>query len=228
VNVSIGVQVWQAAAALLLGSALGVVYDLFRTLTLNNGKKTALSSFAVAALDILFWLFAIPAVFWYAMTAGEGQLRLYSLVLIVLGGFIYKRLAKNKVRVLLSALLKAMKQIISVAVTPLCLLLQGIGAVIKTVWLHGFTERNRRQTVTLLKRGLRKNIRKEREIHEKKKHRASRRHGNGRRSLYSIRGADDSDESNSAQQNKRRNRNAQTEERAAADYQSFHRTGYRL
>ena len=70
--------------ALLLGGAMGVVYDLFRILRVRI-KLPLL----VPLLDILFWLAATGSLFLWSQKAWGGQIRLYGAVFCLVGGGAY-------------------------------------------------------------------------------------------------------------------------------------------
>ena len=73
-------QLLQAASALLLGGALGLLYDVFRALRRLAGLE--------ALWDLLFWLCALPALFTLGL-AGPGGLRLFVLFAALLGAAVY-------------------------------------------------------------------------------------------------------------------------------------------
>lgn len=70
--------------ALLLGGAMGVVYDLFRILRVRV-KLPLLGPL----LDLLFWLTAVAALFVWSQGAWGGQVRLYGAVFCLVGGTLY-------------------------------------------------------------------------------------------------------------------------------------------
>ena len=73
-------QLAQAAAALLLGGVLGVLYDVFRALRRWAGLE--------ALWDLLFGLCALPALFTLGL-AGPGGLRLFVLLAALLGASVH-------------------------------------------------------------------------------------------------------------------------------------------
>ena len=66
--------------ALLLGGAMGVVYDLFRILRVRV-KRPLLGP----ALDLLFWLGATGALFLRSEGGWGGQIRLYGAAFCLVG-----------------------------------------------------------------------------------------------------------------------------------------------
>ena len=66
---------------LLLGAALGVLYDGMRTL--RRGLRAPWLAFG---LDLLFWLTAIVSLFALTLLRDDGQVRIYHMVAVALGG----------------------------------------------------------------------------------------------------------------------------------------------
>ena len=79
-EISVSTQAALLAGALLLGAAVGLLYDFFRILRVRIPLKLL-----GALLDLVFWLAVTAALFVYAVAAGDGAVRIY-LVLGVLGG----------------------------------------------------------------------------------------------------------------------------------------------
>ena len=79
-EISVSAQAALLAGALLLGAAVGLLYDFFRILRVRIPLKLL-----GALLDLVFWLAVTAALFVYAVAAGDGAVRIY-LVLGVLGG----------------------------------------------------------------------------------------------------------------------------------------------
>jgi len=79
-EVSLAGQALFLAGALLLGAAVGLLYDAFRVLRVRIPFKPL-----GGLLDLLFWLVVTAALFVYTLTAGNGEVRIY-MVLAVLGG----------------------------------------------------------------------------------------------------------------------------------------------
>ena len=70
--------------ALLLGGAMGVLYDLFRILRVR--VRVPLLG---PVLDLLFWLAATGALFVWSQSAWGGQVRLYGATFCMVGGALY-------------------------------------------------------------------------------------------------------------------------------------------
>ena len=70
--------------AVLLGGAMGLVYDGMRVLRRSFSRAPV-----DAALDLLFWILATAALFRFSQRAWAGQIRLYGAVFCMLGGAAY-------------------------------------------------------------------------------------------------------------------------------------------
>jgi spore cortex biosynthesis protein YabQ len=78
--VSVSEQLMQAAAALLVGGGLGLLYDVFRALR----RRLRLA----VLTDLLFWVCAAAALFTLGL-AGPGSARLFELACAGLGAALY-------------------------------------------------------------------------------------------------------------------------------------------
>ena len=70
--------------AVLLGGAVGVLYDMFRVIRVRIGLRAV-----GAVLDLLFWTAATAALFVYAVTAGDGEVRVYMILGVLAGAAVY-------------------------------------------------------------------------------------------------------------------------------------------
>ena len=82
--ISVTDQAMAFLGALALGGALGVLYDLFRLVRVRL-KLRALG----ALLDLGYWALAVLALFGYCLAAGNGDVRIYLILGIALGGGLY-------------------------------------------------------------------------------------------------------------------------------------------
>ena len=73
-TVDVAQQARALCQALLLGGAMGVIYDLFRVL-----RARVRIPLLGPALDLLFWLAATLVLFVWSQQAWGGEIRLYSL-----------------------------------------------------------------------------------------------------------------------------------------------------
>jgi len=83
-TVDIARQLQGLCQAVLLGGALGVVYDLMRVL-----RRRVPLPFLGGILDFLFWVAATAALFRFSQSAWDGQIRMYGAVFCFLGGALY-------------------------------------------------------------------------------------------------------------------------------------------
>lgn len=84
-EISIAVQTLVFLKAILLGTALSVIYDVLRA-----ARRTARAGVgATAVYDVLFWAILLPALFVFVLTAADGEGRGYILLGMTLGGVLY-------------------------------------------------------------------------------------------------------------------------------------------
>lgn len=81
--VSEQLRAYLTAAA--LGAAAGAVYDLLRLVRLRRRRNRRLTH----GLDAAFLLLVAPALLWYALRVGQGELRLIMLTAMGLGAAVY-------------------------------------------------------------------------------------------------------------------------------------------
>lgn len=77
-------QIIQAGISLILGMALGFIYDFLRVIRTRLGVKII-----TLLMDALFWLIAGSGVFLLSMTAGGGELRIFMTLFVFGGGVLY-------------------------------------------------------------------------------------------------------------------------------------------
>lgn len=83
-SVDIARQMQGLCQAVLLGGALGVMYDVMRVLR----RRVPLRGLG-GMLDFLFWVAATVALFLFSHEAWDGQIRLYGAVFCFAGGAVY-------------------------------------------------------------------------------------------------------------------------------------------
>ena len=83
-TVSVTDQALFFAGALVMGAAVGLLYDAFRILRVRV-RLPLLGG----VLDLLFWLVVTVALFVYTTTAGSGEVRLYIVAAVLLGAAAY-------------------------------------------------------------------------------------------------------------------------------------------
>ena len=83
-TVSVTDQALFFAGALVMGAAVGLLYDAFRILRVRI-RLPLLGG----VLDLLFWLVVTVALFVYTTTAGSGEVRLYIVAAVLLGAAAY-------------------------------------------------------------------------------------------------------------------------------------------
>ena len=83
-HIAVSLQLTQLCASMLLGFALGAVYDVLRTIRRRLGLT--------ALCDALFCLIAFTGLFMLGMSFGEGELHFLMLCFAALGFCLYMRL----------------------------------------------------------------------------------------------------------------------------------------
>lgn len=83
-EISIPHQLLEAAASLLLGVAAGFLYDFFRVI--RRRLKLKIVTFL---MDTLFWLICGTALFLMGLSLGGGEVRIFMMLLGILGAAVY-------------------------------------------------------------------------------------------------------------------------------------------
>lgn len=84
-KISIAVQTVVFLKAVLLGAALGIIYDLLRAVRREIRAGTGVT----AVCDSLFWVVALAALFVFVLTAAAGEGRGYILLGAAIGAALY-------------------------------------------------------------------------------------------------------------------------------------------
>jgi spore cortex biosynthesis protein YabQ len=116
-EISLYGQLYEVAAALLLGVGMGFVYDCMRIV---RGRLPL--RFVTALLDILFWIVCAAMAFWFAMTFGGGELQIFSLGAMALGIVVYFLLLSVFIRAAGFAVIDGAAELIRVIFIPLKLI----------------------------------------------------------------------------------------------------------
>lgn len=85
-------QAFCLLGAILVGLALGLVYDLIRPFRLRA------STLMEYALDLLYWFLVTLVVFFCAPVLGRGYVRIFMLLAYGLGAFLYFKLFSRPIR----------------------------------------------------------------------------------------------------------------------------------
>lgn len=83
-TVDIARQIHGLCRAILMGGALGVLYDLMRVV-----RRRVPLPLLVGILDFLFWVTATVALFLFSHAVWDGQIRFYGAAFCLLGGTAY-------------------------------------------------------------------------------------------------------------------------------------------
>jgi len=123
---SVSHQVSLFLMSVLLGAAMGVVYDFFRVLRIVF--PLAAKSGAVLVQDIIFWLIYGFAIFSYATLAARGQVRFFIFFGSLIGFALYILTIGNFVtgilRRVFSAIYGTLRKVYSIIIEPIVNLLR--------------------------------------------------------------------------------------------------------
>ena len=111
-EISVTQQAVQLCASLASGAALGLCYDLLRTMRRRCSKAAA------QLLDLLFWLTAAAALFVFGMDIGLGQLRLFMIFGAGAGILLYFGALSPFVTRVFSAVANAFAQVLHICARP--------------------------------------------------------------------------------------------------------------
>ena len=117
-----------AALSLILGAAMGLVYDLFKAFRLRVRRKgfTAFS-------DMLYCALAALILFAFGMGPGGGQLRLYMVIAVCVGAAVYGFLASRTVLAVFSRFADAAARAWHVMWRPVKRALQKMKKILKNI-----------------------------------------------------------------------------------------------
>lgn len=141
--------------SVVLGAALGVVYDCFRVFRIVF--PPAAKNAAVAVEDIIFWLFYGFCVFCYSAVLARGQVRFFIVLGSLIGFVLYLVTIGNAVtgiiRRIVTAVYKVLRKVYSCTIEPLVKILRIICQKARPVFVrsHKNTEKNERSLKKPLK-----------------------------------------------------------------------------
>jgi spore cortex biosynthesis protein YabQ len=219
-GVSLISQASEFALASLLGAGLGFVYDCMRIM---RGRIPLRGITAV--LDLLFWAVCAGAAFWFAMSAGGGELRIFAAVAIALGIAAYFSLLSGFVRAVGFVIADGIIELFRVIFRPVFAVLKIICEFfVKT---FAFFEKWRIMELARMKRKDGTNEK------EKGNHTHSGNDGYGtndrhRANLHGVRRPGDSQQLGAVRKKKGRNRRNASQSGGAEDSQRRSGRGYRV
>lgn len=132
-TVDIARQLQGLCQAVLLGGALGIVYDLMRVL-----RRSIPLGWLTGLLDFLFWVMSTLALFRFSHAAWDGQIRLYGAVFCMLGGAAYFWGVSPLILGVLFGLTALLRRILGILTFPVRLLgrlFKRFGKIAKTSFL---------------------------------------------------------------------------------------------
>jgi hypothetical protein len=125
-SVSVASQAYSLAGALLLGTLVGLFYDLLRAL-----RRRMAGVIFGAVLDLLFWLAVTATLFLWSLAAGNGVVQLSVCAALFLGGVFYFRHLSPLLYPLVDALVGCLARFIGLLLAPFRL----IGALVSKIGL---------------------------------------------------------------------------------------------
>lgn len=124
--------------AVLLGAALGVLYDCFRVLRIVF--PPAARAGAAAAEDIIFWLLYGFCVFCYAAVLGRGQVRFFMVFGSLMGFVLYiltiGNLITGIIRSIVTAVYGILHKVYYITIKPVVKILRNICQKISGVFVR--------------------------------------------------------------------------------------------
>lgn len=130
----VGEQIGLFGQALLLGAALGLFYDGFRILRFALPCRAV----TIALQDILYFLCAALATFWFFLKANSGELRGIVIIAEISGAMLWYftlgRLVMGAARPIIRMVKKILRVLFRLFIRPILLLLLAIGRRCRRVW----------------------------------------------------------------------------------------------
>lgn len=112
-DISVSGQAAALAGALLLGFLIGLAYDLLRI-----PRAYIRIPLLGETLDLLFWLAATAALFFYAVYAGNGEVRIYMALALMGGATVYFLALSHWVRALSGLMVAAVTAVVKIMLLP--------------------------------------------------------------------------------------------------------------
>ena len=105
-------QAWLFLSTVLVGGAVGLLYDITRIF-----RKTARhSGLAVQLEDLLFWMAATGLTFYYMLHRNYGEIRVFTLIGIAIGLVLYFVTVSRWVLIVSVAIVNYLKRVVTAAV----------------------------------------------------------------------------------------------------------------
>jgi len=117
-------QAWLFLSTVLVGAAIGLLYDVFRIF-----RKTARhSGLAVTLEDLFFWVAATGLTFYYMLHRNYGEIRVFSMVGVAIGLVLYLATVSRFVIIVFVAVVNYMKRVVAAVVRIISVPVRLIGA----------------------------------------------------------------------------------------------------
>ena len=119
---AVSVQTLEFLSSALLGIALGVFYDVLKTVRSYIKKGRGITNL----FDSIFWTVAIVSLFVFVLVYAGGRMRWYILVGAFCGGFVYKAAASEIVFKVMRGTVDVLKKLLRTCSHPVYLFLRRI------------------------------------------------------------------------------------------------------
>ena len=154
---SMTAQAWLFLSAVLVGAAIGILYDVFRVF-----RKTARhSGFAVQLEDLFFWLAATGLTFYYVQHRNSGEIRPFYILGVAIGAVLYFATVSRYVVLTFVAVINFMKRVIMTVIriiaVPVRIIASWLAVPLRKA--YGTTTRQARRAKRYGKRKLQKTAR---------------------------------------------------------------------
>lgn len=102
-------QAWLFAGMVVMGAVVGVFYDVFRVI-----RKTARHATWVVQLeDMIFWLAATGAIFYFSLVQNYGEMRVFYLIGVACGLALYFATVSHVVRFIAVGAVTIIKRVVA-------------------------------------------------------------------------------------------------------------------
>ena len=105
-------QAWLFLSTVLVGAAIGLVYDAFRIFR----KTTPHAGIAVQFEDLLFWIGVTGLTFYYMLHRSYGEIRPFALLGIIIGVLLYFATLSRLVLIVFVAVVNYIKKVVATAI----------------------------------------------------------------------------------------------------------------
>ena len=150
-------QAWLFLSTVLMGAAIGLLYDVFRIF-----RKTARhSQLAVQLEDLFFWVAATGLTFYYMLHRNYGEIRVFVLVGVGIGLTLYFATVSRFVLIVFVNVVNYLKRVVAVAIRIVLIPVRYVFALLEppVVKAYGTTRKQARKVKRYGRYKIRKTVR---------------------------------------------------------------------